>query len=71
MPNQVAKQYLSLPEIVAEYGNSLGFWRKQVFYRSIAYTKAGRSVKIARSDVEAFHATRRVPPKKGRRPEAK
>jgi hypothetical protein len=54
------KKYLNISEVVAEYGNSIGFWRKKIFYRQIPFIKAGRSVKIAREDLDAWHVARRV-----------
>lgn len=60
-----AKKYLSVNEVAHEYGNSPGFWRKRVFLKQIPYVKAGRSVKIRREDLDAWHATRLVAPGTG------
>jgi excisionase family DNA binding protein len=54
------KKYLSIPEAAQEYGGSLGFWRKRVFLKQIPYVKAGRSVRLSREDLEAWHAARKV-----------
>ena len=57
---QKQKRYLSIPEAVQEYGGSLGFWRKRVFLKQIPYVKAGRSVRLSREDLEAWHEARKV-----------
>jgi hypothetical protein len=57
---QTQKRYLSIPEAVQEYGGSLGFWRKRVFLKQIPYIKAGRSVRLSREDLDAWHAARKI-----------
>jgi predicted DNA-binding transcriptional regulator AlpA len=64
MPSNVvgqnSRRYLAIPEVSTEYGGSPAFWRKAVFLRRVAYTKFGRAVRIARADIEAYLASRRV-----------
>jgi excisionase family DNA binding protein len=54
------RKYLSIQEVVQEYGGSVGFWRKRVLHRQIPFIKAGRSVRIDRDDLERWFAARRV-----------
>ncbi len=54
------RKYLSIVEVASEYGNSAGFWRKKVFLKEIPYVKSGRTVKLSRTDLDAWHDARRV-----------
>jgi hypothetical protein len=58
--NQPRKRFLSIPEIVLEYGGSEGFWRKRVFRKEISYNKFGKAVRIDRGEVEGFIDKRKV-----------
>jgi excisionase family DNA binding protein len=60
--SQKNKKYLSIIEVSSEYGNSPGFWRKKVFLKQIPYVKSGRTVKISREDLDAWHAARKIRP---------
>jgi len=55
MSMQTNRKYLSISDVVSEYGNSPGFWRKKVFLKQIPYVESGRSVKISREDLDAGH----------------
>ena len=57
----IVRRYLTYPEIANEYGGSVGFWKKRVFYKKIAYYKYGSTVRIARADIEKFLDSCRVP----------
>ena len=60
--NQQRKKFLSVAEIPLEYGGSVSGWRKRIFQRQIRYVKAGRSVFIAREDLDRWFAERAVEP---------
>jgi excisionase family DNA binding protein len=51
---------LTPQEAADRLGTSLRFVRRLVFERRIAYTKLGRHVRIAASDLDAFIAAGRV-----------
>jgi len=54
-------EYLSIPDAAIETGLSESFWRKAVCSKRITYYKIGRLVKIARSDLEKWIESRRIP----------
>jgi excisionase family DNA binding protein len=53
-------QLLSPQEVADRLGTSLRFVRRLVLERRIPYTKLGRHVRIATSDLDAFIAAGRV-----------
>src|SRR6266545_1346906 len=53
-------QLLSPQEAADRLGTSLRFVRRLVFERRIPFTKVGRHVRIAASDVDAFIAAGRI-----------
>ena len=55
-------QLLRVREIPSEFGMTEPYWRKQVFLKTIAYSKLGKAVVISRDDLATFVATRRVEP---------
>ena len=58
------KQFLSIKEVVrAGYPFTESHLKKLVFERQIPYTKIGRNVRLARTDLDAWLAARRVPEK--------
>lgn len=36
------------------YGQSTGYWKKQIFERNIKFYKMGKSVKLRKNDIENF-----------------
>jgi excisionase family DNA binding protein len=54
------EQLLSPQEAADRLGTSLRFVRRLIFERRIAYTKLGRHVRIAASDLDAFITAGRV-----------
>ena len=48
------KELLKPAEAAKEYGMTEGYWRKQIFNRTIPYVKMGKSVRLRRRDIEAF-----------------
>jgi excisionase family DNA binding protein len=55
-------ELLTVEEAADRLGTSVRFVRRLVFERRIAYTKLGRHVRIAASDVDAFITAGRVEP---------
>jgi excisionase family DNA binding protein len=53
-------QLLTPQEAADRLGTSLRFVRRLIFERRIAYTKLGRHVRIATSDLDAFIAAGRI-----------
>jgi excisionase family DNA binding protein len=53
-------QLLTPQEAADRLGTSLRFVRRLIFERHIAYTKLGRHVRIATSDLDAFIAAGRI-----------
>lgn len=53
-------QLLSVEEAAERLGTSVRFVRRLVFERRLAYTKLGRHVRIAASDLDAFIAAGRI-----------
>jgi excisionase family DNA binding protein len=53
-------QLLSPQDVADRLGTSLRFVRRLVLERRIPYTKLGRHVRIAESDLDAFIAAGRV-----------
>jgi excisionase family DNA binding protein len=53
-------QLLTPQEAADRRGTSLRFVRRLIFERRIAYTKLGRHVRIATSDLDAFIAAGRI-----------
>jgi excisionase family DNA binding protein len=51
---------LSPQEAADQLGTSLRFVRRLIFERRIPYTKLGRHVRIAASDLDAFIAAGRI-----------
>jgi excisionase family DNA binding protein len=51
---------LTLQEAADRLGTSLRFVRRLILERRIAYTKLGRHVRIAASDLDAFIAAGRI-----------
>jgi excisionase family DNA binding protein len=51
---------LTVEEAAERLGTSVRFVRRLVFERRIAYTKLGRHVRIATSDLDAFIAGGRI-----------
>jgi excisionase family DNA binding protein len=51
---------LTVEEAAERLGTSVRFVRRLVFERRIAYTKLGRHVRIATSDLDAFITAGRV-----------
>ena len=51
---------LTVEEAAERLGTSVRFVRRLVFERRIAYTKLGRHVRIAASDLDAFIAAGRI-----------
>lgn len=56
------RRYLSVAEVAAEYGGSVGFWRKAIHQRQVPYFKLGRLVRLSRQDLDVYLASRRVEP---------
>jgi len=57
-----SRRFLRIAEIPLEYGGSISAWRKRILRREIRYYKAGRSVFIAREDLDRWFAERVVEP---------
>jgi excisionase family DNA binding protein len=53
-------QLLTPQEAADRLGTSLRFVRRLIFERRIAYTKLGRHVRIATSDLDGFIAAGRI-----------
>jgi excisionase family DNA binding protein len=53
---------LTVEEAAARLGTSERFVRRLIFERRIAYTKLGRHVRIAASDLDAFISAGRIEP---------
>jgi excisionase family DNA binding protein len=51
---------LSVEEAAGRLGTSVRFVRRLIFERRIAYTKLGRHVRIAASDLDAFITAGRI-----------
>jgi excisionase family DNA binding protein len=51
---------LTVEEAAERLGTSVRFVRRLIFERRIAYTKLGRHVRIAASDLDAFITASRV-----------
>jgi excisionase family DNA binding protein len=51
---------LTVEEAAERLGTSLRFVRRLIFERRIAYTKLGRHVRIATSDLDAFITAGRI-----------
>jgi excisionase family DNA binding protein len=51
---------LTVEEAAERLGTSVRFVRRLIFERRIAYTKLGRHVRIATSDLDAYITTGRV-----------
>jgi excisionase family DNA binding protein len=51
---------LTVEEAAERLGTSVRFVRRLIFERRIAYTKLGRHVRIATSDLDAFIAAGRI-----------
>ena len=56
-------QLLRVREIPGEFGMTEPYWRKQVFLKTIAYSKLGKAVVVSRDDLAAFVTARRVEPR--------
>lgn len=55
------REFLEISEAQAEYGGSIGWWRKVVFNKTIDSYRRGDRVVFRRSDIDAYLAGRRVP----------
>jgi excisionase family DNA binding protein len=53
-------EMLTVKEAAERLGTSVRFVRRLIFERRIAYTKLGRHVRIAASDLDAFIAAGRI-----------
>lgn len=53
-------ELLTARETSQYYGQSEGYWKKQIFHRNINFVKMGKSVKLKKSDIEQFIADRTV-----------
>jgi len=62
VPLESKKKFLTVCEIVDEYGGSVSAWRKRILRKEIRYYKAGRSVFVARADLDRWFAERVVEP---------
>jgi excisionase family DNA binding protein len=51
---------LTVEEAAERLGTSVRFMRRLIFERRIAYTKLGRHVRIATSDLDAFITAGRI-----------
>jgi excisionase family DNA binding protein len=54
------EKLLTVEEAAERLGTSVRFVRRLIFERRIAYTKLGRHVRIAASDLDAFVVAGRV-----------
>jgi excisionase family DNA binding protein len=62
---QTSSGYLSVIDAAKETGLSESFWRKAILGKRISYYKIGRLVKIARTDLQPWLESRRVPASRG------
>lgn len=53
-------ELLSTQEASKYFGQSDGYWKKQIFQRNINFVKMGKSVRLKKSDIEKFIAKRTI-----------
>lgn len=54
------KELYTTREASSDYGQSEGYWKKQIYERNINFVKMGKSVKLKRVDIEKFISQRTI-----------